>query len=144
MSEIKFTSDGKKVAVIGKINKSTFIVQEIFVSGENEIPSGEAFTVNSLHDAPVKSWKEMEVEKIEQNIKDARLKMEKFKREEESKHQKVIDELKSKTSYLRKVINNISIESFDMVTDYLLGNVKYVVFDKWTPQLISFDEMDKK
>jgi len=47
---IKFTSDGKKVAVVGKLNAQETIVQEIFVSNGNEIPSGENFVVKSLHD----------------------------------------------------------------------------------------------
>ena len=144
MSEIKFTSDGKKVAVIGKINQSTFIVQEIFVSGENEIPSGEAFTVTSLHDEPVKSWKEKEVEKIERQINDAREKLNIYKRDEEKKYQKAIDALKEKSSYLRKVVNNVTVESFDMITDYLLGNIKFVVLEKWKPELIDFENMDNE
>ena len=50
--EIKYTDDGRKVVVLGALNKQEKIVQEIFVIGEQEIPSGENFVVKSLHDAP--------------------------------------------------------------------------------------------
>lgn len=66
---IKFTDDGKKVVVIGKLNNSETIVQEIFVSGDSEIPSGEQFVVKSLHDSPVVSWKEKEIERIDAKLK---------------------------------------------------------------------------
>ena len=56
--EIKYTSDGKKVAVIGRLNNQEQIVQEVFVVDGSEIPSGEHFVVKSLHDVPVLSWKE--------------------------------------------------------------------------------------
>lgn len=42
-NQIKYTSDGKKVIAVGKLNAQEAIVQEIFVSGGNEFPSGEIF-----------------------------------------------------------------------------------------------------
>ncbi len=46
------------------------IVQEIFISNGNEIPSGENFVVKSLHDAPAVSWKENDLKKLDQLIKE--------------------------------------------------------------------------
>ena len=65
--EIKFTTDGKKVIVIGSLNSQEKIVQEIFIVGGSEIPSGEHFVVKSLHDAPAVSWKEKNIKEIEVN-----------------------------------------------------------------------------
>jgi len=62
---IKYTSDGKKVLVVGKLNAQETIVQEIFISNDNEIPSGENFVVKSLHDAPAVSWKEKNLKDFE-------------------------------------------------------------------------------
>src|SRR6476659_8101217 len=45
MTDIKYTDDGKKVMVVGKLNAQQTIVQEIFVSAGQEIPSGENFVV---------------------------------------------------------------------------------------------------
>jgi 23S rRNA C2498 (ribose-2'-O)-methylase RlmM len=70
MNELKYTSDGKKVSVIGKINQTEFIVQEIFVTESgDEIPSGENFTAKSLHDKPVISWKEKRIYEYELKYK---------------------------------------------------------------------------
>ncbi|MBP9870630.1 MAG: hypothetical protein KBC53_03920 [Nitrosomonas sp.] len=70
MALIKYTSDGKKVSVIGQLNAQESIVQEIFVTQNGaEIPSGENFVVKSLHDAPAVSWKEKELEKLEKRYK---------------------------------------------------------------------------
>lgn len=64
--EIKYTSDGKKVRVVGQLNSEEKIVQEIFCDDSGaEIPSGENFIVKSLHDKSVKSWKQRDIEKME-------------------------------------------------------------------------------
>lgn len=55
--QTKYTNDGKKVAIVGKLNADQTIVQEIFITENGqEIPSGENFVVTSLHDQPVKKW----------------------------------------------------------------------------------------
>ena len=62
MSDYKYTTDGRKVVVIGKLNNTEYIVQEIFVSQGQEMPGGENFVVKGLLDAPAKSWKQKECE----------------------------------------------------------------------------------
>lgn len=48
MAEIKYTTCGKKVVVIGDLNQTEKIVQEIFVTNDGaEIPSGERFVVKA-------------------------------------------------------------------------------------------------
>lgn len=89
--QTKYTSDGKKVAIVGKLNAEQTIVQEIYVTDNGqEIPSGENFVVSSLHDQPVKKWstfyeqkcKDMEklyesqLKSIENNYRSARKKAE--------------------------------------------------------------------
>ena len=64
-TEYKYTTDGKKVIVVGNLNSQEKIVQEIFIVNGNEIPSGENFVAKSLHDAPAVSWKETELQKLE-------------------------------------------------------------------------------
>lgn len=55
--EYKFLSDGRKVAVVGQINSTEYVVQEIFITADgDEIPSGEKFTTKSLHEKPVESY----------------------------------------------------------------------------------------
>lgn len=70
MSIIKYTTDGKKVVVIGDLNQTEKIVQEIFVTEDGaEIPSGERFVVKSLLDEPAKSWQEVKLARLEAEFK---------------------------------------------------------------------------
>ncbi|MEY0929292.1 hypothetical protein AB7224_06625 [Providencia rettgeri] len=125
--ETKFLSDGRKVAVLGKLNATESIVQEIFVTDSGvEIPSGENFTTKSLHDEPVKSHKERELERAEQGINKANQERDKINRE--------IDELKMKLSGYRDLFksvsvlaNNIDKQDFTHFLDVITGKVKYAV-----------------
>lgn len=56
MSNYKFTSDGRKVAIVGALNAKETIVQEIFVSDGTEFPAGERFVVKTLLDAPAETY----------------------------------------------------------------------------------------
>lgn len=131
MSDLKFLSDGRKVSVIGKINKTEFIVQEIFVTESgDEIPSGENFTAKSLHDTPVQSYKEKEAIKVE-----ARL--EKAKQEEEflNKEIKVLSGKRSGYADILKQ-NAKFLQLFgeydnDYLADVLMGNIKYCVKESY-------------
>lgn len=59
MSDIKYTSSGKKVRVVGKLNTTDFIVQEIYVDEQdNELPAGENFIEKSLLDTPAKTFQQ--------------------------------------------------------------------------------------
>jgi len=75
--EIKYTREGKKVAVLGKLNNEQWICQEIFVSNGQEFPAGENFVEKTLLDSPAVTWKQEEEknlekrkEKLAQEIKD--------------------------------------------------------------------------
>ena len=97
MSTIKYTTDGRKVVVIGDLNQTEKIVQEIFVTKDgDEIPSGERFVVKSLLDAPAKSWKEQELIKLE-----ARFEKERKEWEDRIKNVKAEKELVYKSLYVR-------------------------------------------
>lgn len=65
----KFTSDGRKVAVIGALNAKETIVQEIFVIDGTEFPAGEHFVVKTLLDAPAETYKAKEERRILDSIK---------------------------------------------------------------------------
>jgi hypothetical protein len=99
MSNIKFTSDGKKVAIVGKLNSQETIVQEIFVQGESEIPSGEHFVVKSLHDTPAVSWKESELKKLEERYRTDKEKFESEIKDAEKKYRAKTLELRKKLEY---------------------------------------------
>lgn len=140
--EVKYTSDGKKVAIVGKLNAQETIVQEIFIVGENEIPSGENFVVKSLHDAPAISWKEKEAQKIEKDIKSLQDQYSKKKNE----YEKAISDLniKSKsvfeqTAWLNKLAK-IEQPILNQLFDFLSGEVKYIVNEGYAPSITPFNE----
>lgn len=94
MKNIKYTTDGKKVVVIGDLNQTDKIVQEIFVTEQgDEIPQGERFVVKNLLDSPAKSWVESELlqafqnkkkENFNKNIRDTEARLEEYKRQLEN------------------------------------------------------------
>lgn len=65
----KFTSDGRKVAVIGALNAQETIVQEVFVADGTEFPAGEHFVVKALLDKPAETYKARKERETEENIK---------------------------------------------------------------------------
>lgn len=70
LPEFKYTAQGKKVRIMGKLNSTEYIVQEVFVDDKgNEIPAGENFVTKNLLDAPAKSWQERQHEEWQDKIK---------------------------------------------------------------------------
>lgn len=132
MADIKYTTDGKKVVVIGDLNQTEKIVQEIFVTEDGaEIPSGERFVVKALLDVPAKSWKQKELENLEQRY-------ESEKKEWENKLNKLRNEKEIAYSALNarvKWLRNIAKEphqqqlknAISRIADFLSNNNKWIV-----------------
>ena len=68
MPNIKYTKDGKKVVVIGKLNATQYIVQEIFIVDGGEVPSGEQFIETTLLDKPAETWKQREENRLQERV----------------------------------------------------------------------------
>ncbi|CDM90424.1 hypothetical protein [Xenorhabdus bovienii] len=125
--ETKFLSDGRKVAVLGKLNAQESIVQEIFVTESGvEIPSGENFTTKNLHDEPVKSYQAKQLEVHEVGIEKAK--------QERNRIDSQIKDIKNKLSAYRDILKsvtmlseNINEHDFSHFLDVITGNVKYAV-----------------
>jgi hypothetical protein len=117
MQKIKYTSEGKKVVVVGKLNKSQSIVSEVLVTEDGtELTSEENFAVDnlSLHDSPVKTWQQLECEKYAANLQNWKEKYDKELdklRENVAKQREELNDLYShlrgKTQYLRRVAPTI-------------------------------------
>lgn len=141
MSELKYLSDGRKVSVIGKINKTEYIVQEVFITKNgDEIPSGENFTAKSLHDAPVLSWKEKEVEKVEARYEKASSEIKNIEKElkvMKGQRQGHVDIL-NQNEKLMSLLDSCNI---DNLADILMGNIKYVVEPcSWSFKVQAFED----
>jgi hypothetical protein len=138
--EIKFTTDGKKVAIVGKLNAQETIVQEIFVMANNaEIPSGENFVVKSLHDAPVVSWKEKNLKDFEERYKVDKAKYEQLIEQQDKKFSHQTSLLNDKLDFVANTIKNVSPESFDLLALFLQDKIKYVVITGYDWRILNFD-----
>lgn len=139
MTDIKFTDDGKKVLVVGKLNAQQTIVQEIFVSAGQEIPSGENFVVKSLHDAPAESWKEKNLRELE-----ARYEKDKKALQQEIDHQHArLSNIKLKAKLqadaLFKFAENSNSDQLDLLKKVVSGQITHVYISGYSPAIFEWD-----
>jgi hypothetical protein len=132
MDNIKYLPDGRKVVVIGKINKTEYIVQEVYIAADNsEIPSGDNFTASALLDQPAKSWKDKELEKSE--LRKSKLEQELGDLEREKS--KLLSDRLATSLILKsnqKFIDLFKGHDTELLADILTGNVKYVISDGYS------------
>lgn len=147
MSNIKYTKDGKKVNVVGKLNNADYIVQEIFVTDDGaEIPAGENFVVSSLLDEPVKSWKENNLEKLEAKYardRDAwERSIEKQSRELKLKHDTIKEHCKAAKALLQDSVNlpGDLMGVVESVMDFVSGNITHLFIDRYQPEIQKFED----
>lgn len=131
--ESKFLSDGRKVTIIGQLNNTEWIVQEVFVTAQgDEIPSGERFTAKSLHDSPVETYKDRQEKKLNDSIRTLQNKetavQESIKKLERERiaYEKTFKSTKALSDSLLKQIDE---GAFNLLCDVMAGNVKYLVED---------------
>lgn len=138
--DIKYTSDGKKVVIIGNLNSQEKIVQEIFIVNGQEVPSGENFVVKSLHDCPAISWKEKRLAELEATYDKRRKEIEDETSRLQREYRRRSEDLRNKLQYVGNVLKNVSPDSFKTLVDYLTGNIKYMVYTGYSPELIEFKD----
>ena len=129
MNEIKYTTDGKKVVVIGDLNQTEKIVQEIFVTEDGcEIPSGERFVVKSLLDKPSISWKEKTLLELEAKFESESKKWKELLSKLDKEKRYAYDAAKSKLEYIKKFSTNNEFEkSIEKLFLFLNDDDKYIV-----------------
>lgn len=148
MRNIKYTTDGKKVVIIGDLNQTEKIVQEIFVTEQgDEIPQGERFVVKNLLDEPSKSWKEKNLETLEANYEKQKKywdnKIESISKEKSN----VYDALSARVKWLKSVAKEPRDEQFkriiNTIADFLTDTEKWILVRKYsTWELVQFNEND--
>ena len=128
-TEIKYLSDGRKVAVIGHINNTESIVQEIFITKDgDEIPSGEKFTTKSLHDNPVISYRDKQIAQKELSLKRLDMEIDKMNivmNNVEIKLKTIKDILKNSEKFMQTFKDN----DLEMLSSFFAGAIKYIVED---------------
>lgn len=137
----KYLSDGRKVVVIGQLNNVESIVQEVFVNEDgDQIPSGEKFTAKSLHDKPVKSWKEKRAEENDAKYAKSELMVNNIKKEIRDMENKRSSHAKIISSNLRQ-INELENFDVDHLSDVMARNIKWVCSAGWGwNEVMSFNQ----
>ncbi len=143
MSDIKYTDDGKKVLVVGKLNAQQTIVQEIFVSAGQEIPSGENFVVKSLHDAPAESWKEKNLRELEARYESDRKKLQTQIDDQERRLCLERDKAKLQTSALLQFVKNSDESQLETLKNFMAGQITHLFVAGYSPEIISWKDSDK-
>jgi hypothetical protein len=130
--DIKYLSDGRKVAVVGKLNNIETIVQEIFVTKSgDEIPGGERFVTKSLHDEPVISYAEKEKKELETQVAKWRRQSEDARRDYNQCYAKLqgIQAALYSASQFKAALSKNDLEVF---TKFVTGTIEYLVIDSYS------------
>lgn len=143
MTDIKYTDDGKKVLVVGKLNATQTIVQEIFVSAGQEIPSGENFVVKSLHDAPAESWKEKNLRELEARYESDRKKLQAQIDDQERRLSLERDKAKLQTSALMKFVAHSDESQLETLKAFMAGEITHLFVAGHSPEIISWKDSNK-
>jgi len=146
MSNIKYTKDGKKVSIVGKLNNTEFIVQEIYVADDgSEIPAGENFTTSTLLDSPIESWKEKKLRELEERYnREADHWAQKIQKQDKEKSL-LHDSAKAKAEALRKFIavSDSHHEQLQTFVDFMAGNITHLFKKSYgSPEIEEFDGTD--
>ncbi len=138
---IKYTTDGKKVLVVGKLNAQEHIVQEVFVGANGqEIPSGENFVVKNLHDEPVESWKDKDLREREQKYERVKADIERRTKELNDRHSAAQQKTKRRTDMLFDFANNSAHSQLDLLRAWLAGEITHFFVNRYTPQIVTWDD----
>ncbi|MBF84577.1 MAG: hypothetical protein CL489_08895 [Acidobacteria bacterium] len=125
--ETKFTKDGRKVAVVGQLNKTEYIVQEIFVTDDgDEIPQGERFTASSLLDKPLLSYKAKEEQRVLKSLEELKATYDKKEKQLRDLEQR----RKGAAEWMKQIdlsIKNLPNFDYDFFCDFVCGNFKYAI-----------------
>ncbi len=146
MADTKYTSDGKRVVVIGKLNAKQHIVQEVFVTQSgDEVPSGDNFVVAGLHDEPVESWHEKRLRENKQRYEDEKARQEAEMRRSREVVRKAKERAKQFSGALRSLCKrdeSKACEQLDTLFAFLAGEITHFYVDGYPPKIVTFDDPD--
>jgi hypothetical protein len=139
--ERKYTKDGRKVAVIGRLNAEEWIVQEIFVCEGQEVPGGENFTAKGLLDAPAESWKEKNLRELEARYEtdskawEARISQ--TNRKMSMAHEKAALKIKALADFDKNALP----EHLQTLLDFMAGRITHVFMVRYgSPRIAAIDD----
>lgn len=137
---MKYTKDGKKVVVLGKLNSEEYIVQEIFVSAGQEVPGGENFVAKGLLDAPAESWKDKNLREKEANYDRRIAEIDR----EFNRAAQVLKNNRQKAAAVSDALFSFAQgtnheAAIDTLRAFLSGEITHLFVQKYMPEIIAFD-----
>jgi hypothetical protein len=131
-SKYKYTKDGKKVVVIGKLNNEQWIVQEIFVSSGKEYPAGENFVETTLLDEPAETYQSRRAEETEARLEKLKSQIEKIEKETRIKRHK-----RDAAQEINRAIEkyqNIDAKQLETLFAFLAGEITHLIVSEYSSE----------
>ena len=128
MENIKYTSDGMKVSILGTVNSNEFIAQEILVKNGIEILSGQNIVVKNLHDEPVETWRDMDKKRLEADIKELESKKILLQSEVSRFRKRYKDSMDTHINWIRGITNEEVKDVVSRIKSFILGEYTHIVF----------------
>ncbi len=141
--DIKYTKDGKKVVVVGKLNATQSIVQEIFVSADGtELPAGDNFVASNLLSEPIKSWQENRLATLQTKYDEDRKLFESNITQQRKRYEVDRQKLQEKTKQLDFIYKNIDKEPFTTLFNFIEDKITHFVCINYNETVIkSYDDV---
>lgn len=134
--DYKYTTDGKKVVVIGALNSKETIVQEIYVVDGSEIPAGEHFIAKSLLDAPAETYQRKEEKRLTESIERQKAELAKIEKQVAQFREKSVKSMEAKLKWIDGICEDEVKNVFDMIVGYITGVYTHVVFQHGSKYVI--------
>lgn len=134
--DYKYTTDGKKVVVIGALNSKETIVQEIYIVDGSEIPAGEHFIAKSLLDAPAETYKSKEEKRLTESIERQKAELAKMEKLVAQFRERCVKSMEVKLRWIDNITEPEVKNVITAITDYITGVYTHVVFKHGSKYLI--------
>jgi len=132
--ECKFTKDGKKVAVLGKLNNEEWIVQEIYVSGDKEFPGGENFVTKTLLDHPAETYELKNKRELDQRIEKLESRVSSLRNDcEIAQHEATATELINRVNI---AYTDVDVAQLETLCLFMSGKITHCVVDSYSLPVI--------
>lgn len=128
--DYKYTSDGRKVVVIGALNSKEIIVQEVYVCDGSEIPAGEHFVVKTLLDKPCETYKAKEEKRLELHIEKLESERNKLSLEIHKFNTKLLAAT-AKLKWVQGITEPELRNALDRIMAFLNGEITHILFYKY-------------
>lgn len=141
--ETKFLQDGRKVVIVGQLNTTESIVQEIFVTATgDEIPGGERFVSSALFDVPVVTYKEKQVLEWADSVAKHKVTVEALRAEAKVVKQELLAQ-RELLVQSKKIEASFGVEHVERIANFMTGQIEYLVVEEYdiTPPIKMMDRI---